>query len=62
MPPYKPYASDAQRKALNAMADRGEIEKSEVEGKNQASKGKELPERVGPKKKAYPYFKKKRSS
>lgn len=46
MPPYKPFVSRAQQGKLNAMADRGEISKEEVHGKNEATKGKKLPPRV----------------
>lgn len=46
MPPYKPYASRAQEKKLNAMAGRGEISQEEVNGKNRASKGMKLPQRI----------------
>jgi len=41
-----PYKSDAQRKFMNAAAERGEIKKSVVDEFNTASKGKKLPEHV----------------
>lgn len=43
MPPFKPFVSRAQQGKLNAMAERGEISKAEVHGKNEATKGKKLP-------------------
>jgi hypothetical protein len=46
MPPYKPVVSNAQRRTLFALAERGEISKSEAEGKARAAKGRKLPERV----------------
>lgn len=48
MPPYKPYASKAQARKLHAMANRGEIAKSEVAGKDKATNFKKIPERVNP--------------
>jgi hypothetical protein len=41
-----PFKSEAQRKAMNAKAARGEIPKAVVEEFNQASKGKKLPEKA----------------
>ncbi len=49
MPPYQPVKSNAQRRKLFALAERGEISKTEAEGKARAAKGKKLPERVRPK-------------
>lgn len=40
-----PYKSDAQRKKMHAMEDRGEIAPSVVEEFDQASKGMNLPKR-----------------
>lgn len=42
-----PYKSQAQRKFMNAAAERGEIKQSVVDEYNKASKGKKLPEKVG---------------
>jgi hypothetical protein len=50
MPPYKPYASKAQARKLHAMANDGEIAKSEVAGKDKATDFKHLPERKSMKK------------
>jgi hypothetical protein len=47
-----PYKSNAQRRAMNAKAASGEISQSVVDEFNEASKGKQLPERVKPKKKS----------
>jgi len=41
-----PYRSDAQRRAMHAKADRGEIPRKVVDEFDRASKGKDLPERV----------------
>lgn len=41
-----PFKSEAQRKFMNAAADRGDISKKTVDEFNKASKGKELPEYV----------------
>lgn len=49
MPPYQAVKSQAQRRKLFALANRGEISRSEAEGKARAAKGRSLPERVGPK-------------
>ncbi len=51
MPPYKPVVSQAQRRQLFALADRGEISHDEAEGKARAAKGKKLPERVSKRRK-----------
>lgn len=40
-----PYKSQAQRRAMNAKAARGEIAQSVVDEFNAASKGKSLPEK-----------------
>lgn len=40
-----PYKSEAQRKKMHAMMDRGEIEPSTVHEFDRASKGKKLPAR-----------------
>lgn len=45
-----PYASDAQRKYLHALANRGGISKAKVKEFDRASKGKKLPKHVKPKK------------
>lgn len=45
-----PYSSDAQRRYLHALAERGGIAKSKVKEFDKASKGKKLPERVAKKK------------
>lgn len=42
-----PYKSEAQRKFMNAAANRGEIKPSVVDEFNKASKGMKLPEKVG---------------
>lgn len=47
MPPYKPVTSKAQSRKLFALANRGEISKSEAEGKTRAADFKSLPERKG---------------
>jgi len=44
-----PYKSEAQRRAMHAKAERGEIVKETVAEFDKASKGKKLPERVKPK-------------
>ena len=41
-----PYKSQAQRKAMNAKCNRGEIKKSVCKEFNAASRGMRLPERV----------------
>lgn len=41
-----PFKSDAQRKFMNAAANRGDIKQSVVDEFNNASKGKKLPKRV----------------
>lgn len=41
-----PFKSEAQRKFMNAAANRGEIKKSVVDEYNQASKGMKLPNKV----------------
>lgn len=41
-----PFKSEAQRKFMNAAANRGEIKKSVVDEFNQASKGMKLPKKV----------------
>lgn len=46
MPPYKPVVSNAQRRKLFALANRGEISHDEAEGKARAAMGRSLPERV----------------
>lgn len=46
MPPYKPVVSQAQRKKLFALAERGEISEDEARGKARAAKGRKLPQRV----------------
>lgn len=45
-----PYKSQAQRAAMHAKADRGEISRKVVKEFDEASKGKKLPEHA-PKKK-----------
>lgn len=45
-----PYKSQAQRKAMNAMALRGEIDKAVVAEFNAKSRGKKLPFKVKKKK------------
>ena len=45
-----PYKSDAQRRKFHAMEDRGEISAATVHEFDEASKGKDLPERVGKRK------------
>ncbi len=45
-----PYKSDAQRRKFHAMLGQGQIGKAVVAEFDRASKGKKLPERVGPKK------------
>lgn len=46
-----PYKSDAQRRKFHAMLKRGEIDKATVAEYDRKSKGKDLPERVRPKRK-----------
>jgi hypothetical protein len=47
-----PYKSEAQRRAMHAKAERGEISKATVNEFDKATKGKKLPERAKqPKKK-----------
>ena len=41
-----PYKSQAQRRKMHAMLERGEIKASTVAEFDKASKGKKLPERV----------------
>jgi hypothetical protein len=48
MPPFKPFKSGAPHRKLRAMAARGDIATSEVEGKEKATAFDEIPERVGP--------------
>lgn len=47
MPPYTPVTSKAQSRKLFALANRGEIAKSEAEGKTRAADFSSLPERKG---------------
>lgn len=42
-----PYKSDAQRRYFHAAEKRGEISKKTVDEYDKASKGKDLPEKVG---------------
>lgn len=42
-----PYKSDAQRRKFHALLARGEISKATVDEYDQASKGMDLPERIG---------------
>ena len=51
MPPYKPYVSDAQRRWAHTPTGEAALGAEDVHGKDQASKGKKLPERVTPAKK-----------
>jgi hypothetical protein len=44
-----PYKSDAQRSKFHVMKARGEIDPATVAEFDRASKGKQLPERVGTK-------------
>lgn len=46
-----PFKSEAQRKAMNAKANRGEISKKVINEFNTASKGLKLPAKVKKKKK-----------
>jgi len=46
-----PYKSDAQRKKFHALLAEGKIAPEVVAEYDKASKGKKLPERIGPKKK-----------
>lgn len=41
-----PFKSDAQRKAMNAKANRGEISKKVINEFNESSKGLKLPKKV----------------
>ena len=41
-----PYKSEAQRKFMNAAANRGEIKQSTVDEYNKASKGMKLPQKA----------------
>lgn len=50
MPPYQPVKSNAQRRKLFALANRGEISHAEAEGKARAAMGRDLPERVSDRK------------
>lgn len=45
-----PYASEAQRRYLHALANRGGISQSKVKEFDRASKGKKLPAKVKKKK------------
>jgi len=45
-----PYKSDAQRRFFHAAEKRGEIRHKTVQEYDQASKGKDLPEKARPKK------------
>lgn len=45
-----PYKSEAQRRKFHAMLNEGKISKEVVSEFDTASKGKKLPERIGPKK------------
>ncbi len=47
MPPFKPYASQAQERLFNSKAKPSGVSKEDVEGKNKVSKGKSLPSKVG---------------
>ena len=49
---YKAVTSDAQRRKLFALANRGELPMHEAIGKARAAKGKKLPKRVGKKRKS----------
>jgi hypothetical protein len=47
MPPFKPYASDAQRKFMHTDTARAKgISAEDVAGKDKVSKGLALPKRV----------------
>lgn len=48
-----PYRSDAQRRYFHAAQARGEIKKSTVDEFDAASKGMNLPERIGKKSRRY---------
>lgn len=50
MPPYKPYASKAQQRLLHAKAERGEISREEIRGKDKTTDFSHLPERAHAKK------------
>jgi hypothetical protein len=43
-----PYKSNAQRRKLHALEDRGEISSKTIKEFDEASKGKQLPEKVKP--------------
>lgn len=45
-----PYKSEAQRRKLHELASQGKIDKKVVDEFDKASRGKDLPERVMPKK------------
>ena len=47
-----PYRSQAQRKKLHALAAEGKVSQAFIDEADAASKGKRLPERIRPKKKA----------
>jgi len=42
-----PYKSDSQRRYFHAAEERGDISKSTVHEFDEASKGKDLPEKIG---------------
>ena len=60
MPPYKPVVSDAQRRKLFALANRGEMSMDEARGKARAAKGRKLPKYVGHRKRRRPVRRKHR--
>lgn len=48
MPPFKPYASDAQRRFFHTDTAKAKgISAEDVHGKDQVSKGRSLPKKVG---------------
>lgn len=48
MPPFKPYASDAQRRFFHTDTAKAKgIKAEDVAGKDRSSKGMHLPKRVG---------------
>jgi hypothetical protein len=51
-----PFASNSQRKFMNAAAARGDIKQSTVDEFNKASKGMKLPEKAAKAKPASPWM------
>lgn len=52
MPPYKAPVSEAHRRKMFVLAREGKISEQDAIGKSRAVKGRELPKRVGSKRRS----------